>query len=291
MGPMAMRKLLNSAAAAVLLLAPLAAHALGVFENPPAGVTVSGVSLVSGWHCSATRIEIEYDGGPARTPAASGTDRPDTAAVCGGKRNNGFGLLVNWADLGPGVHTVRAFADGELLDARSVTVVYLGAVFLPGVSASMTVMEFPSPGRATVLEWRESLQSFVAKEVRNAPSMAGTWNGANLERRSNCTSPQNNGTRGTYAQWIVTVDPVSNFFRIVEAGVTGLSCTYTGMHGLSGNAHQVTDGNYTCTDGKRGTFSSTDILVADTALSIRLAIKLSGSETCDIDAIIGGSRF
>lgn len=291
MGLMGMRKLLKSTGAAVLLLAPVAAHALGVFENPPAGVTVSGASLVSGWHCSATRIEIEYDGGPARTPAASGTDRPDTAGVCGGKRDNGFGLLVNWADLGPGAHTVRAFADGELLGTRTVTVVHFGAAFLPGIAASTIVMEFPSAGRETVLEWRESLQSFVAKEIRNAPSMGGTWNGANLERRSNCTSAQNNGTRGTYAQWNVTVDPVSNALRIVEAGITGLSCTYTGVHRLAGNAHQVTDGNYACTDGKRGTFTSTDILVADTALSIRLAIKLSGSETCDIDAIIGGSRF
>ncbi len=288
---MVMRKLLNSTAAAVLLLAPPAAHALGVFENPPAGVTVSGAGLVSGWHCSATRIEIEYDGGPARTAAAAGTDRPDTVGVCAGKRNNGFGLLVNWADLGPGVHTVRAFADGELMDTRTVTVVYLGAAFLPGISATTSVLEFPSAGRETVLEWRESLQSFVAREVRNAPSMGGAWNGANLERRSNCALAQNNGTRGTYAQWNITVDPVSNALRIVETGITGLSCTYSGVHRISGNAHQVTDGNYSCIDGKQGTFSSTDILVADTALSIRLAIKLSGSETCDIDAIIGGSRF
>ena len=83
-----------------LLAAAPATRAAGVFESPPDGVTVSGASLVSGWHCSAARIEVEYDGGPARTPAAAGTDRPDTAAVCG-KRDNGFGLLVNWADLGP----------------------------------------------------------------------------------------------------------------------------------------------------------------------------------------------
>ena len=288
---MPMDRLLKAMAAVALLAGAASADALGLFENPPPDVTVSGASLISGWHCSATRIEIEYDGGPARTPAASGTDRPDTVAVCGGKRNNGFGLLVNWADLGPGVHTVRAFADGELMDTRTVTVVYFGAVFLPGISASTTVMEFPSAGRETVLEWRESLQSFVAKEIRNAPSMGGTWNGANLERRSNCASAQNNGTRGTYAQWNVTVDPVSNAFRILESGITGLSCTYTGVHRIAGNAHQVTDGIYTCTDGKQGTFRSTGILVAGTALSIRLAIKLSGSETCDIDAIIGGSRF
>ena len=277
-------------AAACALLVPAAALATGNLENPtPSAATVSGISMVSGWHCDAARIEIEFDGA-IRTPAASGTDRLDTLDTCG-KRNTGFGLLLNWAVLGTGVHTIKAFADGVEFGSRTVTVVDLGAQFLIGKSAKATVNDFPSDGRALELEWQQGMQSFVARAVRNAPSMGGTWNGANLERRSNCMSPQNNGTRGTYAQWNITLDPVSNALRIVEAGVTGLGCTYNGVHRLAGNEHQVTDGTYTCTDGKQGTFSSTAILVADTALSIRLAIKLSGSESCDIDAIIGGSRF
>jgi hypothetical protein len=272
-----------------LLAAAPAAHALGLFENPPSG-TVSGASLVSGWHCSATRVEIEFDGA-ARTLAATGTDRPDTAAVCGGKRDNGFGLLVNWADLGPGVHTVRAYADGELMDTRTVTVVTYGVVFLDGKSATATVPDFPANGREVVLEWRPGLQGFVASEVRNAPSISGTWNGANLERRSNCASAANNGTRGTYAQWDVTRDPVSETLRIQETGITGLSCTYRGGYRVNGNTPEWYDGTYTCTDGKTGTFHSTEFMVTARAFSIRLATKLSGSETCDIDAILGGSRF
>ena len=275
---------------AALALASSAAHALGNFENPETGITVSGASLISGWHCSAARIEIEYDGGPARVPAAIGTDRPDTQGVCG-KRNNGFGLLVNWADLGPGVHTVRAYADGELMDTRTVTVVTYGTVFLEGKTATAIVDQFPNADQQVVLEWRSGLQSFVARQVGPAASIEGTWNGANLERRSNCAASQNNGARGTYAQWAVTLDRVSNTLRIQETGITGLSCTYTGTHRLNGNKHEWVDGQYSCTDGKTGTFHSTDIMVASTALSIRLATKLSGSETCDIDAILGGSRF
>lgn len=276
---------------AALALASTAAHAIGNFENPPNGVTVSGASLVSGWHCTASRIEIEYDGGPARTRAASGTDRPDTVGVCGGKRDNGFGLLVNWADLSPGVHTVRAYADGELMDTRTVTVVTYGTAFLDGKSATTIVEQFPGADQAVVLEWRPSLQSFVARQVVAAASLDGTWNGANLERRSNCTAAQNNGARGTYAQWAVTLDRVSDTLRIQETGITGLSCTYTGTHRLNGNKHEWIDGEYSCADGKTGTFHSTDITVSATALSIRLATKLHGTETCDIDAIIGGSRF
>lgn len=272
------------------LAAAPAAQALGVFENPPANVAVSGASLVSGWHCTATRIEIEYDGGPARTLAASGTDRPDTASVCG-KRNNGFGLLVNWADLGAGTHTVRAFADGELMDTRTVNVVAYGAVFLPGKVATTTVADFPSEGRETVLEWREALQGFVAREIRTVPGISGTWNGANLEKRRNCGASQNNGDRGTYAQWSITLDTVGDSLKIVETGITGFSCTYFGLYRYVGNLQEWYDGTYNCSDGKAGTFNSTHIEVTPNALSIRLAIKLSGSESCDIDAIIGGSRF
>jgi hypothetical protein len=269
-------------------LAAPTASALGLFENPPSG-TVSGASLVTGWHCSATRIDIEFDGGP-RTRAASGTDRPDTASVCG-RRDTGFGLLVNWADLGAGTHTVRAYADGELMDTRTVQVVTYGVVYLDGKSATTTVPDFPSEGRETVLQWRQGLQGFMASEVRDAPTIGGSWNGANLERRSNCASSANNGTRGTYAQWSVTRDTVSDRLRIQETGITGLSCTYSGSYRLAGNRQEWYDGTYSCTDGKTGTFNSTDITVTDHALSIRLAIKLTGSESCDIDAIIGGSRF
>jgi len=284
--------LLRSIFAALLLAAP-AAQAVGLFENPPSGVAVSGASLISGWHCTATRIEIEYDGGPARTPAASGTDRPDTAGVCGGKRNNGFGLLVNWADLGAGIHTVRAFADGELMDTRTVTVVTFGTVLLTGrtTANTTTVVDFPSEGREAVLEWREGLQSFVVKEVRSGPSLSGTWNGPNLERRSNCNASQNNGERGTYAAWIITQDAVGDQIRIVENGITGLRCTYTGPYRYNGNQVEWFDGTYECNDGKTGNFNSTAVHVAASAFSIKLAIKLTGSEACDIEALLGGNRF
>jgi hypothetical protein len=283
--------ILRAIAFATALLSPLSSRALGHLENPPDPPnTVSGVGLVSGWHCNATRIEIEFDG-TARLPAAYGTDRPDTAIVCNGKRNTGFGLLLNWSDLGPGVHTVRAFADGVEFGMGTVTVVDLGASFLTGKAATTTVPQFPSEGRELVLEWREGLQGFMAKEVRVAPSLSGTWNGANLERRSNCTSSQNNGTRGTYAQWNVTVDSIGKTLKVVETTITGLACTYMGFYRIAGNRYEWFDGTLECSDGKQGTFHSTDVMVAKSAFSIRLATKLSGAETCEVDAILGGSRF
>jgi hypothetical protein len=44
-------------------------------------------------------------------------------------------------------------------------------------------------------------------------------------------------------------------------------------------------------DGKRGTFQSSGFLITPTEMQIRLAIKLDTPETCDVDAILGGSRF
>ena len=276
-----------SFAAAALLAAP-SAFALASFDNPPDGQPASGIGLVSGFHCTASVIEIEIDG--ARKLAASGTDRPDTATVCG-KRNTGFGLLVNWGDFGPGTHTVRALADGVEFGTHVVTVPDLGGFFLFGKSGTTTVNDFPALGQQLLLEWREGLQGFVVKEVRPGPSIGGQWNGPNLERRSNCAASQNNGTRGTYAQWDATLDRVGQTLTIQETGLTGLSCTYTGSYRLNGNAIEWYDGSYHCSDGKTGNFHSTDFMVSAHAFSIRLATKLTGTESCDIDAILGGNRF
>src|ERR1700754_3925972 len=116
-------------AALAALASSLDASAAGALENPPDG-PASGISVISGWHCSATRIEIEFDGG-IRLLAGTHTDRLDTQSVCG-KRDNGFGRLFAWNARTPGIHTIRAFADGVEFGARTINVVSLGADFLTG---------------------------------------------------------------------------------------------------------------------------------------------------------------
>ena len=120
-------------------------------------------------------------------------------------------------------------------------------------------------------------------------SLNGTWNGANLERRSNCSAAQNNGSRGTYAQYDVAVDRQGGMF-IDETTITGLHCTYAGTYRQNGLPLSWS-GSYSCTDGKRGTFQSQSILVTPHEISLRLSITLDTSETCDVDAILGGSRL
>ena len=135
----------------------------GTLENPEPASFQSGIGLLSGWVCAAAVVELEINGGP-RVVAASGTDRADTAPVCG-DRNNGFGLLFNWNLLGDGIHTVRALADGEEFGRATFTVTTLGVEFLQGTQGETGVEDFPSPGEAVRLIWQQANQNFILAPV------------------------------------------------------------------------------------------------------------------------------
>jgi len=130
-------------------------------ENPVAGSLQSGISVISGWACDATRIDIEVNN-TITLQAAYGTARDDTADACG-DTNNGFGLLVNWNDLPDGVHTLRALKDGvEFARAVfTVTTLGLGESFVRGLSGGFVVSDFPQSGRHTRVQWQESTQNFA----------------------------------------------------------------------------------------------------------------------------------
>lgn len=273
--------------AAACLAAALPAAATGALENPQPDATVSGIGVVSGWHCTAARIELAIDG-QAPVRAGSGTDRLDTLATCG-RRDTGFGFLLNWAVLGAGPHTVRALADGVEFASARVNVATFGAEFLRGRTGGAVVDGFPDAASAVELAWSESQQAFVAQRTLALGTLiAGRWNGADLERRSACTQPQNEGTRGTYAQYDITV--TSDSLGITQTGITGLACQYRGQLAtpfvIPGSA-----GTYSCSDGKRGTWRVKDMLATATEMQLRMDIKLDTTETCSVDAILGGSRF
>ena len=120
--------------------------------------------------------------------------------------------------------------------------------------------------------------------------LTGFWNGANLEMRSNCSNVLNNGRHGTYAEYNVSLVRSESHLDIVENTVTGLNCIYTGNYVEDRFAPKWT-GSYSCSDGKRGPFESTGFLITPTQMQIRLHIKLDSSESCDVDSILGGSRF
>jgi hypothetical protein len=110
--------------------------------------------------CSTSQVDIEVLG-RGSLPAVYGEARDDTRADCGDS-NNGFSLLFNWNDLGEGVHTVRALADGEEFARAAVTVATLGRPFFQGAPQSdFPLANFPANGQTTLLRWQESRQQFV----------------------------------------------------------------------------------------------------------------------------------
>ena len=117
----------------------------------------------------------------------------------------------------------------------------------------------------------------------------GRWNGVDLERRSACTRPENEGSRGTYAQFDISTD-ATGAFVIGQSGITGLNCDYLGRYQVAINRLSA-EGTYSCTDGKQGTFRTTYVVARPTALEVRMSIQLTGTETCAIDAILGMARF
>ena len=142
----------------------------GYLENPGAASFQSGIGVISGWVCDAEEVEITLNGEPQE--AAYGTDRLDTAGVCGDS-DNGFGLLFNWNLLEDGEHEVVALVDGVELDRATVTVTTLGAEFLHDATGTCTAADFPTMDETVTLAWQQTQQNFVIAE---GAAPAGTTN-------------------------------------------------------------------------------------------------------------------
>jgi|GEM_PF-1896896 len=158
--------------AALFMLAPTIVLAQGVLENPSNNSAQSGVGIISGWYCSASKIEVVIDDA-ITAQAAYGTTRGDTQGACG-DTNNGFGLLVNWNNLAPGSHLVRVLADGNQFAQVGVHVATFGTNFLRGQSGAFT---FSFAGKNVKIEWNESMQNFMISEVTDAGGGSGGGGG------------------------------------------------------------------------------------------------------------------
>ena len=135
---------------------------IGVLENP--GMTAdmlyaerSGISAISGWVCDADKIVIEING--TEWQAGYGTTRTDTLTECG-DANNGFALLFNWNRLGDGIHSVKAYADGQKFASVQVKVTTLGEEFVQMPKVWDSWREFPGRGRIA-LRSSNALQNLV----------------------------------------------------------------------------------------------------------------------------------
>lgn len=160
----------------------LAQDTEGLLGNPANGGYESGIGLVSGFHCDAETIEVQFDDGMLME-ASYGTDRLDTEGVCGDS-DNGFGFLWNYNILGDGQHTVRVYADGQEFDHATFEVNTLGQEFVRDMELSigLIALDVDKDMRVT---WQQSKQGFVINQVENADFtlddllfvLGGTWSG------------------------------------------------------------------------------------------------------------------
>jgi hypothetical protein len=136
------------------------AASVGSLGTPGDGTTVSGVGVISGYHCTSKDIDIEIDGVKVGK-AGAGTTLLGTQSVCG-RTDTGYSLLYNFNNLANGTHTIAAYADGRLLKTNVVTTFRSGnTAFLSGANKSVTVRDFPQTGQTVTLQWVQSYQNFL----------------------------------------------------------------------------------------------------------------------------------
>lgn len=162
----------------------------GALENPANNSHESGIGILSGWHCDAQIISVQFND-QAPVQAAYGTERNDTLPVCG-DADNGFGLLYNFNLLGDGQHTVRVFADGVQFAQSTIEVTTIGGEQFIGGARSSTKVNSLSLDRELQLQWQESKQNYVIVSTSNLFQTAasvtddlvglksGSWNGPGL---------------------------------------------------------------------------------------------------------------
>lgn len=158
----------------VVAALPMLASANGYLENPQPNAIESGLGVVSGWHCTASTVEIFIDGKTIGETGV-GSIRDDAVSVCGHNRS-GYALLYNFNISEPGEHQIQVYADGVLLDTRKFwTVRSGGQPFLAGKTARATVEDFPARGKSTVLEWSQARQSFVVVGAADTATLNGSY--------------------------------------------------------------------------------------------------------------------
>ena len=184
-------------------------------DHPYGDLSVeTGIGLISGWHCTARRIDIVIDDMPP-IAAPHGSSRDDTATVCGGTTATGFALLFNWNVLSPGHHTVKALADGVEFDRTRVYATNFGSEFITGVPAAFyRLPNFPRIGMSADVQWSEAKQN-MSILFAYPLTIDGTYFGALMR----------NGTP-QYAKYDVTV--ADGRMSVVVSYADGTFCTFAG---------------------------------------------------------------
>lgn len=149
------------------------AGAVGVLGTPVNGTVVSGIGVISGYHCTSKDIEVFIDG-VSLGKAGAGTQLLGTQDVCG-RTDTGFSLLYNFNNLTNGQHTFTVYADGVFFDSHTATTFQSGGMpWLSGKSASYTLPNFPQAGQTATVQWVQSFQNFLITSISGTPTQTPT---------------------------------------------------------------------------------------------------------------------
>jgi len=266
-------------------------HAAGAIENPQPNSIQTGITAITGWNCSAHAITLRIDDGPPIV-APYGSLRADTAATCGGNINTGYAYLINYNTLSAGAHTLQALADGVPFATITFNTISLGGEFLSGKNGEYWLNNFPDYGKRSRVTWQQSTQNFtVTASDTNVPALDGTFYGSTLVNNSGCTNPQNNGAF-LEAPDVFTITYGGASVLNVVARASQSTCTYAGtaLYSTSGGDILVADGQFACSTGAQGTWTSDRMTFDAIGLLANLQLKYTVGETCTATARFAASR-
>ena len=275
--------------AALALSAP--SHAIGAIENPQPGSIQTGITAITGWNCSARQITLSIDGG-APIVAPYGSLRADTATTCGGNIATGYSYLINYNTLATGAHTLQALADGVPFATITFNTISLGGEFLTGKAGEYWLNNFPDYGRRSRVTWQQSTQNFtITATDTSVPPLEGTYYGSTLVNNSGCTNPQNNGAF-LEAPDVFTITYGGASVLNIVARASQSSCTYAGtaLYSTSGGDILVTNGQFACSTGAQGTWTSDRMTFDAIGLLANLQLKYTVGESCNATARFAASR-
>jgi hypothetical protein len=252
-------------ALAALGISGLSGAATGSLENPQPNSPQSGIGVVSGWACPPVgQVQVSFDGNP-KIIVPYGSPRADTASVCGSQTNSGFGLLFNYNTLGPGTHSVTAYADGVAVGTAQFTVSTFGQEFLRDIQATANIGNFPAIGKRATVIWQQATQNFAISATDGTPAaVAGNYTGLIEGANSNCGS--NGGSNGNFAfsnvQYAMNLSGDSVSITAMIPNAKPSSCTLAGtlLPNTNGAQFTVQTGAFTCDDGSQGQWTSNGLV-------------------------------
>ena len=139
-------------------------------DVPAAQSTLSGIGVIHGWKCTAGRLTVRFGGRPP-LPLLHGAARKDVfdAGACH-HINSGFVSIMNWGELGDGVHTAVVYDDGVEFARHTCRVVTTGWAFHRGPARECLVDDFPDLGQQAEFVWDRQTQHM---ELARITDMAG----------------------------------------------------------------------------------------------------------------------